>query len=228
MGTEIFFAGDCHGRFEHVIEACEAYGPKALILLGDMESPAPLDQVLAPILPLTQVWWIPGNHDTDSENPHDNLWGSGLADHNLHGRVVEIAGVRFAGLGGVFREKVWAPPAAPLYKSAEDFTHRCGKGNRWRGGLPLKHRSSIFPDVYGRLLHRRADVLVCHEAPATHRNGFLALGELAHRLGVRIMLHGHHHEHYEAQLDGGIKVIGVGLRGIVDLDGQVVVPGEAA
>lgn len=228
MGTQIFFAGDCHGCFEHVVEACDAYRPEALILLGDLEAPAPLDQVLAPILKVTDLWWIPGNHDTDSIASYDHLFGSALADRNLHSRVVEIEGVRIAGLGGVFREKVWAPPAEPLYKSGQDFVRRCGRGNRWREGLPLRHRSTIFPDEYQRLARQRADVLITHEAPGTHRNGFPALGELAHRLGVRTMLHGHHHESYEAQLDGGIKVIGVGLRGIVALDGQVVVQGEAA
>jgi predicted phosphodiesterase len=228
MGTQIFFAGDCHGGFEHVIEAVQVHRPAAIVLLGDQEAPARLDEILTPILGLTGIWWLPGNHDTDCEASYDHLFGSGLADRNLHGRVAEIAGVRIAGLGGVFRERVWAPPAPPLFKSAEDFVRRCGRGNRWRGGLPLKHRSTIFPDEYRRLARQRADVLVTHEAPGCHKNGFPALGELAQRLGVRTMLHGHHHEHYEARLDGAIKVIGVGLRGIVDLDGQIVVPGEPA
>lgn len=66
----------------------------------------------------TSIWWISGNHDTDSEASHDHLHCSVLADHNLHDRVVEIAGVRIAGLGGVFREQVWAPPEDPIYQSA--------------------------------------------------------------------------------------------------------------
>lgn len=227
-GGRIFVCGDPHGRFQHVIEATQTYLPTAIVLLGDMEAPEPLDALLAPILPLTQVWWIPGNHDTDSESCHDNLWGSALADRNLHGRVVEIAGVRIAGLGGVFRQKIWAPPAPADFNSAEDFIRRGGKGNRWREGLPLRHRSTIFPAEYHRLRKLRAEVLVTHEAPSSHRNGFPALDDLASSLGARISFHGHHHEHYETQLDSGTKVIGVGLRGIVDLDGQVVVPGEVA
>lgn len=226
-GGRIFFCGDCHGHFDHVSEAAQAFLPAAVIFLGDLESPAPLDQVLAPILQHTAVWWIQGNHDTDREASYDNLYGSSLADRNLHGRVVEVAGMRIAGLGGVFREKIWSPPTAPQYESAEDFTRQCGRGNRWRGGLPLRHRSTIFPDEYQRLGRQRADVLVTHEAPGTHRNGFPALGDLAQKLAVRTMLHGHHHEHYEAQLGNGTKVIGVGLRGIVDLDGQTVVEEEA-
>ena len=221
----IFFAGDCHGQFDHVIEAAQAYLPAAIILLGDMEAPSPLDQVLAPVLNLTTIYWIVGNHDTDSEQSYDHLYGSTLAARSLDGRLEDIAGVRIAGLGGVFREKVWAPPAPPLFESAEDFVRRCGRGNRWRDGLPLRHRSTIFPGEYRRLLKKRADVLVTHEAPECHRNGFPALGDLGRGLQARVLLHGHHHETYEAEIAGRVRVIGVGLRAIVDLDGQVVVPG---
>ncbi|MDA8350541.1 MAG: metallophosphoesterase [Pseudomonadota bacterium] len=225
-GGRIFFCGDCHGHFDHVIKAAQAFLPAAVIFLGDLESPAPLDQVLAPILQHTAVWWIQGNHDTDRESSYDNLYGSSLADRNLHGLVVEVAGMRIAGLGGVFREKIWRPPADPAFESSADFIRRGGRGNRWRGGLPLRQRSTIFADVYQRLARLRADVLVTHEAPGTHRNGVPALGDLAQKLGVRTMLHGHHHEHYEAQLGNGSKVIGVALREIVDLEGHVVVEGE--
>ncbi len=223
----IFFAGDCHGRFEHVVEAVQVHRPAAIVLLGDQEAPAPLDEVLTAILGLTAIWWLPGNHDTDCEASYDHLFGSGLADRNLHGRVVEIAGARIAGLGGVFREKVWAPPASPLFKSAEDFVRRGGRGNRWRDGLPLKHRSTIFPDAYQRLLKLRADVLVTHEAPSSHLHGNRAFDELAYGLRVRTLFHGHHHESYQATLAGGARVIGVGLCEIVDLDGEVVVPGKS-
>ena len=225
-GGRIFFAGDCHGQFGHLIEAAQVYLPAAVVLLGDMEAPHPLHQILASILPHTAVWWIPGNHDSDRETSYDHLFSSGLADRNLHGRVVEIAGVRIAGLGGVFREKIWAPPAEPRYKSGQDFVRRCCRGNRWRDGLPLKQRSTIFPDEYSRLMRQQGDVLVTHEAPSSHRVGFPALDELARGLRVRTLSHGHHHESYQATLDGGMRIIGVGLREIVDLDGQVVVPGE--
>lgn len=47
------------------------------------------------------VWWIPGNHDTDSNVDYDNLFGSDLAEHNLHGRAEVIAGFHVAGLSGV-------------------------------------------------------------------------------------------------------------------------------
>ncbi len=225
----VFLAGDCHGRFDHVIEAAQVFLPAAIVFLGDMEPPAPLHEVLAPLVGVTSIWWIPGNHDTDSEANYDNLFGSKLGDRSLHGRVVEIAGVRIAGLGGVFRERVWAPPGGPQYESAEEFVRRCGHGNRWRDGLPLKHRSTIFPDVYHRMFKQRADVLVTHEAPSYRRGdyGQVAIAELARTLHVTKTFHGHLHADRQYGSSLGFHGYGVGLRGIMDLDGQVVVPGES-
>ena len=225
---QIFFCGDCHAHFDHVIEAVQAFLPAAAILLGDMEAPAPLDQILAPILDLTEVWWIPGNHDTDREPSYDHLFGSALADRNLHGRVAEVAGIRIAGLGGVFREKVWGPPQEPLFESADDFVRRGGRGNRWRGWVPLKHRSTIFPEDYYRLLKQRADVLVTHEAPSLWPGtyGKAAIDTLAQGMRVARSFHGHLHADRDHGPSLGFSAYGVGLCGIMDLNGEIIVPGR--
>ncbi len=52
-----------------------------------------MNEVLAPIVAITSIWWIPGNHDTDSEASHDHLHGSALTNYNLYGRAVETAGM---------------------------------------------------------------------------------------------------------------------------------------
>lgn len=222
----IFFCGDVHGRFEHVIDAVRTHSPAAVVFLGDQQARRPLEQELQEILDVTDVWWIHGNHDTDSDADYDNLFGSALADRNLHGRVVEIAGVRVAGLGGVFRGQVWMPPEPPKYESSAEYVARCGKGNLWRGGLPRKHRSSIFPEDYVRLVGEHADILVTHEAPSVHPHGFDAINDLACQLGVRAAFHGHHHDrrnydHRQTQL--AFEAYGVGLCGITDQDGHVIV-----
>ena len=171
---EIFFCGDPHGEFAHINEAAREYKPKAMVILGDMQPPAPLEVILAEALKHTEIWWIPGNHDTDTDEFYDYLWRSDLASHNLHGRVANVAGLRIAGLGGVFRGQVWMPDGQPNYFCPATFIRRVGAGNIWRGGLPRRHRSTIFPSVYQSLLKQRADILVTHEAAGCHRKGFCA------------------------------------------------------
>ena len=105
----ILFFGDVHGNFEHVTQLVKNYRPAAIILLGDIEAHQSLEKELERVLSLTEVFWIHGNHDTDSIENYNNLFSSTLVDRNLHGRVVEIDGVKVAGLGGVFRESSWYP-----------------------------------------------------------------------------------------------------------------------
>lgn len=226
---QIFFCGDVHGDFTQVIDVVRSRCPAAIVFLGDLQPRRSLADELRHILDLTDIWWIHGNHDTDSDADYDNLFESTLADRNLHGRVVEIAGHRVAGLGGVFRGQVWMPPAEPKFQSSAEYAAKCGKGNLWRGGLPRKHRSSIFPEEYLRLAGERADILVTHEAPRAHPHGFNAIDELAYKLGVRTAFHGHHHDRrdYSAHAaPAGFVAYGVGFCGITDQDGQVIVAGK--
>ena len=229
----IWLCGDVHGRFDHLTEAvlqsAPSQRPAALVLLGDLQAQRPLEVELAAILEHTEVWFIPGNHDTDTDEDHDHLFCSALAGRNLHGRVVEIAGVRIAGLGGVFRGQVWMPPEPPEVESPRAYVAHIGRGNRWREGLPRRHRSTIFPAEYQALSKQQADVLVTHEAPSCHPHGFAVLDELGRRLGVRQAFHGHHHDRLDYQAEWsrlGFEAHGVGLRGITALDGRVIRPGE--
>ena len=229
MTAKILFCGDIHGHFQHVIDAVREHTPAAIVVLGDIQANKPLERELEWILDETEVWFINGNHDTDSEVDYDNLFGSQLADRNLHGRVVDVAGVRIAGLGGIFRGQVWRPPETPSYGSAKDFARIQGAGNRWREGLALKHRSSIFPDDYDRLAKLRADVLVTHEAPAVHPHGFDAIDRLARQMQVNTTFHGHHHDSldYSSHWNQlGHKAYGVGFCGITALDGTVIRVGD--
>lgn len=223
---EIFFCGDPHGGFDHIIQAGKEHRPKAMVILGDLQPPAPLHEVLADILPFVDVWWIPGNHDTDNDYFYDRLWRSELAGHNLHGRVALVNGLRIAGLGGVFRGQIWMPPQAPNYMSAGAFIRRIGRGNMWRGGLPRRHRTSIFPSTYDNLMTQKADVLVSHEAPGCHRKGFLALDQLAKTMQVKYLFHGHQHEDRHYPTYYGFTPRGVGYRGIVNLRGDDIVPAQ--
>lgn len=193
----LMFFGDPHGDFVPVIAAVERFRPKAIVLLGDIQARQPLHVELASILDKTEVWFIHGNHDTDSDADFDNLWGSELAHRNLHGRVVEIAGYQVAGLGGIFRDKIWnagRPTEEAAFASADALCRFMRPEVRWRDGIARRHRSSIFPEDYLQLLlGPPADILVTHEAPAAHLFGWRAIDELAEALGVQVVVHGHHH-----------------------------------
>ena len=128
----IFMLGDVHGSFRHVKRVVDEHRPAAVIFLGDLEAEKPLHEILADVMDKTEVYWIPGNHDTNNQSLYDNLFGSALADRNLHGRVVEIDGVRVAGLGGIFREEIWypEPSTAPAhYESFDEYATKSEPGH---------------------------------------------------------------------------------------------------
>jgi Icc-related predicted phosphoesterase len=205
---KLMFFGDPHGDFEPVIAAVERFRPEAIVLLGDLQPRQPLHIELQPILDRTGVWFIHGNHDTDSDADYDHLWGSELADRNLHGRIVSIAGYRVAGLGGIFRSKIW-DPRRPIeeasFFSADALRRSMRPEERWRDGIARRHRSTIFPEDYQQLLQcPPADILVTHEAPAAHPHGWRAIDELAETLGVQLGVHGHHHQSIDYLAEGMI------------------------
>lgn len=202
------FFGDPHGDFEPVIRTVLRHRPAAIVLLGDIEARRPLQLELAVIVDLTEVWWIPGNHDTDSEASYDHLWNSKLAHRNLHGRVVNIAGYQVGGLGGVFRESVW-DPRRPMpdaaFPSAEKLRRHMKADERWRDGISLRHRSSIFPDEFTRLAVQRADILVTHEGLGGALHGQPILETLAQAMSVTLAVHGHLHRDIDYAAEGRMQ-----------------------
>ena len=248
----IYLLGDVHSNFRHVIEIVRKDRPKAVIFLGDLECSRPLHEEVASIRDLTDVWWIPGNHDTDSAETYRNLFESELADRNLHGRVVEIAGIRVAGLGGVFRGKIWSPPAEPEFVDFDEYQQKekigdytlskLDKKNLFaidgpkrltkqiaRDGRLLKHRSSIFYSDFINLYGQSADIIVTHEAPSCHPHGFAEIDALAQSLHVKFAYHGHHHDclNYRAfDAKFGFQAFGVGFCGVTDMFGGMIVPGS--
>ena len=225
----IFFCGDVHGNFEHVIQTVITHSPAAIIFLGDLQCQRPLEIELEKILDKTDVWFIHGNHDTDSDADFDHLFNSALRDKNLHGRVVDIDGRRVAGLGGIFRGQIWRPPEFQKYDTRNEFDEECAKKSQWSNDLSRKHHSSIFLNDYFALINQKADILVTHEAPACHPHGFNAIDDLAKNMGVDSAFHGHHHDRLDysgSYLKLGFKAFGVGFRGISDENGCLIRKGD--
>lgn len=233
----VYYCGDPHGTFRHVIEAAGHARASAVVLLGDLEPSRALHEEMAPLVDCgTQVYFIHGNHDADSDTLAERVWGSTLAARSVHGRVVTLPdGTRLAGLGGVFRAAVWDPTSssAPAFRSRAEHARATPRRDRWKGGPHRKHLGTIYPEDVDGLARLKADILVTHEAPGYHPRGCALIDTLAQVMGVRVVVHGHHHDRLDnsAMWDAqGFKSHGVGLRGItaIDIDGcaQVIVPGE--
>jgi len=219
------FIGDPHRNFAPIIRACLAHPPSALIIVGDCDCPTPLPDLLAPLL--DRGWrahWILGNHDTDTEAAFDHLVTAHPAG-DLGLRVREIAGLRIGGLPGVFKPRVWHPRGGPAervdpprFHTRAAFQASLRPDELWRGGLPLWHRDTIFPEDFVTLGSARCDILVTHEAPSSHEHGFLTLDHLAAACGARLIVHGHHHRAYTATLANGVAVRGLGLGEVYRLE----------
>lgn len=215
----ILFAGDPHGNFTPILRACLALPPGTLILLGDCDCPAPLPRLFAPAIDAGwQVRWILGNHDTETETAFDHLTAA-HPEGDIGLRVVTVNGLRVAGLPGVFKPRIWYPRCddgsgridPPQVHTRAAFLSELPVSGRWRDGLPLWHRDTIFPEDFDRLAALRFDILVTHEAPTTHPHGFAPVDELAAACGARLIVHGHHHRSYAATLPNGVAVRGLGL-----------------
>jgi Icc-related predicted phosphoesterase len=232
---DIWFCGDPHGDFRQVLRLAADRRPDAVIFLGDLELPAPLEEVMDPMLQAgIVVRGIHGNHDVDTpELWHRIAEGPLCTSFNLDGRVEQICGLRIAGLGGIFHGKAWHPPNPPEFETYADLNasltpwwwneeQRKQQVNHITQKR-LLHRATIFPDVYQRLAELETDLLITHEAPGGddgHEHGFQAIRDLAELLGAKAAWHGHHHESRKYRLDSSCKWTAVGYREIVDLDGN--------
>jgi predicted phosphodiesterase len=225
--NRILFAGDPHGNFKPLIAAVHTYQPEAVILLGDYDLEIPLENCLQEIVSLTEIWWIAGNHDFESPEKYNNLFNSAFSERDLHLKVTEIAGLRVAGLGGIFLGRVWYPPRPPKWMGKKHYLYH-QSANFKHAGISLKYKSAIWHDEFEILKTLKADILVTHEAPGSHRHGFKVIDELALAMGVKNIFHGHLHENYTGTIKKNINVFGVANSAVADLHGNTLSSGGQA
>ncbi|MBK8814063.1 MAG: metallophosphoesterase [Methylococcaceae bacterium] len=221
LSKKILFAGDPHGNFRPLISAVKRFKPKAVVLLGDYDLDKPLEDLLHEIIGLTEIWWIAGNHDFETPDKHRFLFHSSLANNHLHLKVFDIAGIRIAGLSGIFLGRVWYPPKTPKWTAKNHFINSQHPHTR-HNELPLKYQSAIWHDEFHEMAKLKADILVTHEAPGSHKYGFSVIGELALAMGVKHIFHGHLHENYKKIIKQNIQVVGVANSAIADLVGNTI------
>ncbi len=235
------FIGDIHQQWDTVERGLAALPrlPRAAILLGDIQCERPLDALAAPLLDRgIAVHWIFGNHDNDGgpemwANMTDPARNPRTAPGALHGRVTQIEGLRIAGLGGTFRPRVWEPPDPPRLHRRADLPEDVAQMARgWRPDhiAALVHSlgtTAIWPEDYEALAAQQADILVTHEAPASHPGGNAALDALARAMGARLVVHGHHHVTYRSVAVDGLHAMGVAAAWATTDAGSVLWQGEA-
>lgn len=223
--NDVVVYGDPHGEWRPLLRECRENPPEGVIILGDCDLGVPLRRQLAPLFEAgIAVRWIAGNHDKDSEEWYDRLF----ADHpegNLHARSCSMGGLVFAGLGGVFKERAWYPrfeDTLPKFEGRAAFLKALPRTDRWRGGLPLRMRDAIFPEDVAALEKLRVDVMVSHEAPSSHRLGFVGVDKAARACRARLVMHGHHHEEVFGRLPDGTEVTGLAKAQVLRLSREDV------
>ena len=234
------FVGDIHRHWHHVQAGLAAppHPIRHVILLGDMECTSPLDHHVAPILATgATLHWIFGNHDADGgpemwANLADPARNPLTAPSALHGRVTDIGGLRIAGLGGTFHTRIWNPPHKPRLTSRDQLpADMATLGPGWSADSATALARTlatlaIWPEDIDRLATQRADILVTHEAPSSHRSGAAVLDTLARAMGAKLVVHGHHHTTYRATAPDGLQAQGVAAAWGATLTGTPIWPGD--
>jgi len=236
----IVFIGDIHQHWHYVDAGLAALTtpPKVAVLLGDVQCDRPLDELAAPLLDRgIVVHWIHGNHDNDGgPEMWANLTAAGrnplTASGALHARVVDIDGIRIAGLGGTFRPRVWAPPSPPRLRNRHELSGDLASlgpayGPKQREALAHSlSTAAIWPEDIDVLVAEKADILVTHEAPSSHPAGSMVIDELARAMGAHMIVHGHHHVASLTRADDGLMALAVASAWGATTSGAVLWEGE--
>jgi Icc-related predicted phosphoesterase len=171
-------------------------GVRPSLIVGCGDLPSEYLEYLQTRLNVPLVY-VPGNHDPDLIPPTDPVWPpapqtSGFGDPpgplggiNADGTVVDVAGLRIAGLGGSIRYRL-----GPNQYTQQQMRTRARRLRRRAAWKRLRDRGDV-------------DVIVSHAPPFGVGDepddpahvGVEALNDLIERLRPRLVLHGHVHPH---------------------------------
>lgn len=211
--ASLVFYGDPHGEWRPLRETLCKGSPEAVVLLGDCDLHRPLSAELGDALPSPDgLFFILGNHEADRQDFYDHLLSVAPETGHLNGRVVDVGGVRVAGLSGTFDQHIWHPElnqGEPVFRTRAEALWQLRAMGRPEIELPLRYKVAVWYEDYEALFAESCDVLVLHDAPTPHRYGYAVLADLADAMGARLIVHGHHHERYQAITPTGTEVIGL-------------------
>ena len=197
--------GDIHGDFDSVRRILRRH-PEApfWLCVGDVaDASGGYEPVERPL------HWIKGN------NEHFDAIAAGdlPAGHHVipNGAVVEIGGLRVAGLGGTFAPTWYDTPAG-------DLPHP-QKGTAKATAAADKRRHFVREEVDACRRLERVDVLLTHEAASPFRPfpggrgpdaGKAAVSDVLAAMRPRLHLFGHHHR-FSEQVVAGVRSVGLDL-----------------
>ena len=177
---KILFIADTHNCLKNSNETLKYIKAQnnydCCILLGD-HSASDLEEILN-IVPANKIYGVLGNHD--SWDKYD-IYGI----NNINGKVIEINGVRIAGISGGFK-----------YKDSNDYAL-------------YTHEESI--EIADRM--ENADILITHDKAFTQdkhnpaHDGLKGITEYIYKNHIALHIHGHLHEESEQILKNGTKSI---------------------
>lgn len=156
------------------------------ILLGD-HSASDLEEILN-IIPLNKICGVLGNHD--SWGKYDNY---GI--NNINGKIIDIKGIRIAGIGGSFK-----------YKNINEYV------------LYTHEESTLIANSIAE-----ADILITHDKAFTEDNhnpahdGLKGITEYIYKNHIALHIHGHLHEEKEEILENGSKSICLYMTKLLEL-----------
>ncbi|MFJ5989926.1 metallophosphoesterase [Lentzea sp. NPDC092896] len=166
--------------------------------------------------------FVPGNHDVDLSG-YSNVrglwtkagvpvrWPGPAGAVNADERVVDVAGLRIAGLGGSIRYN-----KGPNQWTERQQARRARRVSRLAGWRRLRDGRGV--DV----LLTHSPPLDCGDEPDAPHRGFECLRGLVSRLQPSFMLHGHIHPHGHPRPDrslGSTRVINVVPQKVLDISG---------
>lgn len=171
--------------------------------------------------------FVPGNHDADLSGLRYGRSGLPMTDGrpareigpqgclNADGRVLDIGGVRIAGLGGCVRYR-----PGPNQYSQRQYARRCW----WlRRRVARAQRKDGHPLD---LLLTHAPPLGCGDGTDRPHVGIAALHPLVERSAPSLLLHGHIHKYGQHKPDrqlGSTTVVNVVGRRVLQLSAQLAV-----
>lgn len=145
------------------------------LLLGDLSSNDVYE--ILKYVPTNKIYTLLGNHD-----PLNRFEEYGL--ESLHGKVIEVNGIKIAGFQGTFK-----------YKNSDSALYTHEESIEIADSMP------------------KADILVSHDRPFikdtgdnTH-DGLKGITEYIYKNNIPIEIHGHIHEESQEELKNGTKVI---------------------